>query len=317
MPSSSASPSNNAHAARSSANSHISLPLRSQTTLAPGIQIKINGINIVVLPNEEAVNHFVADRIIASFKKGGLVALAADSTHGSDLNANRFGGIYSKVDIHLMSQEGLGSRISKDLYLTNLDELDPRSKINPRYRFANGRATEPFAKSIESDLGFVIAQVGKRWQPLDPKNIAAYSALFARHAGNSTAYVGLGAGAKGAHIAYYGERGVQFPSTSRLKLDEQEAQRRNVSHAYSMGAAELQQINEVVVTVKGQRKADSLFAGFADGLRKGGKKTGLGWLVANRPENLTIIADREAARRLFRLKEFRTYPRSEAVIIRP
>lgn len=285
-------------------NDPIRLPPASDRILTPGIRFLLCGVETTILPGERAVNHLVSNRIKNIFCCGGLVYLAADSTHGTDLNANggkgRFGNIYAPVRDFFRAEfkKANGRRISPDLYLKNLDELDPKSIIDKKRIFPNGKPYEPFRDIIVNDLDFPIQQIGARWKPLNPNKPERYILEMPKKRLPSFAFVGLGAGPKGAHVAYFGEDGNIFETTTRIKLGEEEAQRRNVTHAFSMGADSLLKIDHITVTVKESRKMASLIAAFEDAQQPGPPKTGLGWLIRHRSEHINIVADIEAARAL-------------------
>lgn len=293
-------------------NSQLKLPKPTLVTCPEPLDVSLFGVQLSVYPTEEAVNHRVADALINVFRASTphVVALAADSTHGNDPHANggegRFGGIYSRVDTFFRANP---EALSGHVRATNLDEIDPSSVVDSTRPMSGGKPTESFAQNIKNDLGYVLDRLEKekRWLPLDPKqphryihDLLAPSGVFWERP-YRIGFFGLGAGADGAHLAYFGERKNIFHATSRIELGKAEAQRRNATHAFSLGSDALEAFDRIVITVKEDRKAASLLSGFRD--TGSNPQTGLGWAIQHMPHRLHIIADRAAAEKLFADRE--------------
>ena len=228
---------------------------------------------INVFQDASLLDKNVVDRLALEMTKKGLIILPADSTHGNE-PGKAPGNIY--VDLDQKIKAG-NVDLHPELRVTHMDEIDLGSEK---------LKTEGFAHSLKSWLKDLVEKLGDRFNALNPEDIPAYDKFIADAGGPRVIVGGVGA-APPPHIAYIGEEEIEgIPiinmKTKRIKLRDEEAQRRGVSHAATMGMGEFlkDSVELVMMNAKGKRKEDSIEYALKEGLAADGKPvSGLGILV--------------------------------------
>jgi hypothetical protein len=234
---------------------------------------KKGNLTINVFQSSGQLDQDVTDSLAKEMMKPGLIILPADSTHGDEAGKAP-GNIYAKINDRVTNNRIL---LNPKLKVTHMDEIDLG---------AERLKSEGFAHSLRTWLGALVEKLGDRFNSLNPEDIDSYN-KFIDEAGGPRVIVG-GVGAEvPPHIAYIGEEennGVPVinEETKRIELRPQEAKRRGVSHAATMGMGEFKKdsVELVMMNAKGKRKEDSIEFALKEALEEDGKPvSGLGVLL--------------------------------------
>ncbi len=227
----------------------------------------------------------VATEMIAEFKEPGLILLASGNTFE--------GSIYNYVNEYFKNNPKL---LNPDLRLSHLDEL-----IIPNTSYmeleANPSAGDPrFSVAIRRALTAVVEQTG--FFAIDTADIKSFETELYQGGGPRRIYMGLGADPNIAHIAFIGEGGYLNADITNVPLQGFDVRSKyrycdkTIREGLTIGT-DLFGLNSlgagsITVVVKGADKAASLKRACED------PDTGLGYLIANHPTKLRIIADAAA-----------------------
>ena len=242
------------------------LPL--DNNIIPEKNIRIGNLFINVFNDKTNLNRSVAKNICQEMRKGGLVVLPSDSTHGNE-EGEPPGEIYQFLDALIAK-----TKVPSTLNVTHMDELE-------------GGNTS-FSDSIREWLPTLVKRLGNRFHAIDIKNFDAYKDLMKE--GPRVIVGGIGA-ATPPRVAYIGEETkvgknnqrekdllkvnlfpVSLPpkkdsqilntEPKRIKLREEESKRRNCTHAFTMGMNSFKPANKnlqtVILTAKGENKASAV-----------------------------------------------------------
>ncbi len=242
--------------------------------------IKIGNLELNIFQSTGGLDQAVSQMLAKEIMKPGLIILPADSTHGDEEGKPK-GQIYSKLNDQIKN----GLQVNSNLKVTHMDELDLG---------ADKLKNEGFAHSLKGWLPNLVQKLDSRFNTLNPQDISAYDA-FIEEAGGPRVIVG-GVGAEvPPHIAYIGEEQdsksepVINQETKKIELREEEAKRRGVKHAATMGMGEFEKdsLEKVIITAKGERKAASIKYALKEGLATDGRETksALGMLVRKFSQN--------------------------------
>jgi 6-phosphogluconolactonase/glucosamine-6-phosphate isomerase/deaminase len=214
--------------------------------LQPEKYFRFGNLHINVFNDTTKLNRSVAENICQEMKQGGLVVLPSDSTHGNE-KGKPPGQIYKFLD-KLIAK----TKVPSTLRVTHMDELD-------------GGNTS-FSESIKKWLPTLVKRLGNRFHAIDINNFTAYKNLM--ETGPRVIVGGIGA-ATPPHVAYIGEE--TNPDTSsqilntepkRIKLRDQESNRKKCTHAFTMGMNSFKPANKnlqtVILTAKGEKKAKAV-----------------------------------------------------------
>ncbi len=204
-------------------------------------------LTLNVYSDTNSLNSSVAELIKQEMQKGGLAILPSDSTHGNEAGKAP-GQIYEFLDTLIAK-----TALPKNLTVSHMDEVE-------------GGNTS-FSKSLRTWLPKLMKKLGERFKAIDINNFEPYKKLLGK--GPRLIVGGIGA-AVPPHVAYIGEE--QNPSTGkqilnqgpkRIKLRPEESERRNCTHAYTMGmdsfdAKKNKKLETVILTAKGERKAPAV-----------------------------------------------------------
>lgn len=224
----------------------------------------------------------IASILISEFQKPGLVMLPVGSTFEK--------GIYPKVNEFFAFEEyelrdtknqdsvfvKKNHKVSKGLSITHLDELANEEK-------------NKFSSSLKRSLSNVLNQVGERFFEIDIENIKTFDSFINNLGGPRLIVLGLGSDPAIAHVAFIGEEFLNTV-TAKVKLSKKVAKIHGVEEAVTIGTDIFKSNNleQIIVVVKGKSKAESLAAAYKD------PDTGLGFLIAYHFDKLKIYADDEA-----------------------
>ena len=234
---------------------------------------------------EKELDDFVVNLIFEEFQKPGLILLPSGNTFEKS--------IYPRVD-ELFSQEEYNTfdsrvqdtkthskqnQVNKDLKLSHLDELIPTQITQGVHLFAN---------AIKESLPNVMSQLSEDFYEIDIKDSQAFFDYLRLNAPR-VMFMGLGSDPVHAHVAFIGEEFINT-DISKITLSEALQETHQAKHAITIGTDLFQSnsLEHIYVVAKGETKAESIQAALED------DTTGLGYLIANHKDKLSVFADNEA-----------------------
>lgn len=213
----------------------------------PSRVFSFGNLTLNVYSDTNSLNRSVAELIKQEMQKGGLAILPSDSTHGNE-NGKPPGQIYEFLDT-LFSK----SFVPDNLVVSHMDEVE-------------GGNTS-FSRSLRSWLPKLMKKLRDSFKAIDINNFEPYKKLLGQ--GPRLIVGGIGA-AVPPHVAYIGEEqnsstGKQIlnEGPKRIKLRQEESERRDCTHAYTMGMDSFnpkknKKLETVILTAKGKRKAPAV-----------------------------------------------------------
>ncbi len=244
-----------------------------------------NHIQLIHYGDSRELDKAVATELIEEFKQPGLILLASGKTFE--------GSIYKYVNEYYKNNPKL---INPELRLSHLDEL-----IIPNTSYMNLEAElsadDPrFSVAIRRALAAVTERVG--FFAIDTADIKSFATELYSNGGPRRIYMGLGADPNIAHVAFIGEAGYLNADITNVSLQGFDVRskyryrdktiREGLTIGTDLFALSGLAAGSITVVVKGADKAASLKRACED------PDTGLGYLIANHPEKLRIIADAAA-----------------------
>ena len=242
-------------------------------------------LQLIRYGDSRELDKVVATEMIAEFKEPGLVLLAS---------GNAFeGSIYNYVNDYFKNNPSL---LNPELRLSHLDEL-----IIPNTSYmeleANPHPDDPrFSVAIRRALPAVVEQTG--FFSIDTADLKSFETELYQGGGPRRIYMGLGADPNIAHVAFIGEGGYLNADITNVPLQgfdvrsKYRYQGKAIREGLTIGT-DLFGLNSlgdssITVVIKGADKTASLKRACED------PDTGLGYLIANHPSKLRIIADAAA-----------------------
>jgi 6-phosphogluconolactonase/glucosamine-6-phosphate isomerase/deaminase len=224
----------------------------------------------------------VATELIQEFQKPGLILLPVGKTFEF--------GIYPILNKYFSYEEyAVLDTVNKDthyntkhkkvhsqLWLSHLDEL-----VNEKKTY--------FSDKLIASLPSIIEQLQERFFPINIDDIKSYDLFIKRGGGPRIIVLGLGADPEIAHVAFIGEEFINT-TTTEVELSDPLKDSQGAHSAITIGTDIFRSSNleKIIVVVKGATKAESLTQAFIN------PDTGLGYLIKNHSDKLTIYADESA-----------------------
>lgn len=226
----------------------------------------------------QELDRFIATKLIEDFKKPGLVILPSGNSFEQT--------IYPLVNEHYIfrKENELDLEINPELKITHLDELIPDNEEDE---------IKLFSTAILDSMPELFSNLAEEFLSIKPAQSFVFDKLIKSNGGARSIYCGLGSDPELAHIAFIGEEYINT-TTTVVTLSEAMQEVHACSKALTLGtdAFALNNLEEIVVVARGPAKARSLVAGMED------PDTGLGYLVKNHLDKLSIYTDHEAIKGL-------------------
>lgn len=230
----------------------------------------------------QSLDESVASILIAEFQKPGLILLPVGSTFEKGIYplVNEYFN-YEEYELRNVSNQDQvfkekHHQVNPGLLLSHLDELVDEKKTR-------------FSDLLRSSLKTVIDQLGENFYPIDIEKMDDFDRFIKRGGGPRVIVLGLGADPEIAHVAFIGEEFINSV-TAEVELSESLAKNLNCKKAITIGTDifDLNNLEKIILVVKGADKAESLAAAFDN------SDTGLGFLIENHLNKLEIYADEPA-----------------------
>jgi len=230
----------------------------------------------------QGLDETVAMELIKEFQKPGLILLPVGSSFEK--------GIYPQLDEYFSYEEyelrntenqdqvyaEKHHKIDPGLLLTHLDELVDENK-------------KTFSTALTKALPSIVEQAGENFYSIDVDDMQSFDRFIKRGGGPRIIVLGLGADPEIAHVAFIGEDFLNS-ITAEVKLSAAVAASHDCQTAITIGtdAFDMNNLERIILVVKGKAKATALAAAFKD------PDTGLGHLIKHHADKLEIFADEPA-----------------------
>lgn len=234
---------------------------------------------------EEELDEYVVNLLYEEFAKPGLILLPSGNTFEANIYP-KLDSLYGSTEFQTFNPKDQDTkshqtkkRTHAGLILSHLDELVPDEDSGEKHSFA---------KAIKFKIPNILFQLTNIFKEIDIDKAEEFS-QYLKTTGPRVIFAGLGADPELAHFAFIGEEFINT-EVAKINLSPAVKEAHGCTQALTIGTdtLELNSIEQIYVVVKGQKKAESLKAAFED------DSTGLGYVIANHSNKLTIIADSKA-----------------------
>lgn len=234
---------------------------------------------------EKDLDDYVIELLYNEFLKPGLILLPSGNTFEKNIYPS-LDSLFATLEFQTFNTLGQNTKshelkklIHPELQLSHLDELIPDQASGEKHTFA---------KAIKRSVPNICSQIKDRFFSIDVNNIIQFN-NYLKSTGPRVIFAGLGADAANAHFAFIGEEFINS-DTTKITLSPETQQQHQCKEAVTIGTdiLKINSLEHIYVVAKGESKAESLKAAFMD------DTTGLGYVIANHANKLTIIADQEA-----------------------